>query len=89
MDNTENEDWRLFQYDGFLDGETFSLEKFISSYENDHKHCCFCQQIITDLPIEDADHEGYRAFSPKLGYDIWVCKECFNEFKNRFDFKLK
>lgn len=89
MNNIPNDDWRLLQYDGFLDGETFSLEKFVSSGDNDHEHCRFCWQKITDLPIKDADFEGYRTFSSKTGHELWVCKECFNDFRNMFDFKLK
>ena len=89
MDKTDNNDWRLEQYDGFLDGETFTLERFIPSGKNDHEHCCFCWQKITDLPIEEADSEGYRTYSSASECELWVCKECFNDFKERFGFKLK
>lgn len=88
MDKITDKDWRLDPYDGFLDGETFRLEKFISSERSDHEHCYFCWQKITDLPIEDTDPEGYRTISSETGQEIWICKNCFNDFKNRLNFKL-
>ena len=89
VDKTSDEDWRLDPYDGFLDGETFCFKKFISTATNDHEHCYFCWQKITDLEIEDSDSEGYCTISLKTGQENWVCKNCFNEFKNRFNFKVK
>lgn len=83
------QDWRIDNYDGNLNGETFKLEKFKSDQTNDHAHCVFCWQKITDLEIDDCDKEGYCTFSSETGQKIWVCKNCFNDFKTRFDFKLK
>ena len=83
------DDWRLDTYDGYLDGATFSLEKFISTATNDHEHCVFCWQKITDLPIEGSDPDGYCTVWAKTGQTQWVCKECFEEFKKKFNFKVK
>lgn len=82
-------DWRLDMYNGYLDGETFSLEKFISTAMNDHEHCVFCMQKITDLNIEDCQTEGYCTVYKKTGQTQWICKECFDEFKKKFNFKIK
>lgn len=82
-------DWRLDTYDGYLDGAEFTLEKFVSTETNDHEHCVFCWQKITDLSIENCETEGYNTVYEKTGQSQWICKECFNEFKNMFNFKVK
>ena len=89
MDKKVENDWRLDTYDGYLDGATFSLEKFISTDTNDHEHCVFCWQKITDLPIEGSDAYGYCTAWAETGQTQWVCKECFEEFKKKFNFKVK
>lgn len=85
----ENNDWRLDAYTDDLDGETFTLKRFVPNGDNDHEHCYFCWKKITDLHIEneDCDFEGYVCFSPKFKQEIWVCKECFNVFKEKFKFQ--
>ncbi len=89
MDKSTDKDWRLDPYDGFLNGESFCLKKFTSSATNDHEHCYFCWQKITDLPIENSDNEGYFTISSETAQGIWICKECFNDFEKQFNFKLK
>ena len=89
MAKKEDIDWRLEIYDGYLNGATFSLEKFVSTQINDHEHCMFCWQKITDLPIEDSDTEGYCTVDAETGQTLWVCKQCFNDFQKQLDFKLK
>lgn len=81
-------DWRLEAYNGYLDGATFTLEKFVSTKTNNHEHCMFCWQKITDLNIKDCETEGYRTMYKETGQTKWVCKACFNEFKNKFSFKV-
>ena len=88
MTSKDNEDWRTEDYDGYLNGAAFRLKKFVSTETNDHEHCAFCWQKITDLKIEDADAEGYCAIYPTTGQEHWVCKKCFNDFNKQFDFKL-
>lgn len=82
-------DWRLDIYGGYLDGASFSLEKFVSTETNDHEHCVFCMQKITDLNIEGCETEGYCTVYEKTGQTQWVCKDCFNEFKKQCNFKVK
>lgn len=85
----ENQDWRLVSYNGHLNGETFKLKHFISNDKNDHEHCEFCWKKITDLQIEneDCDSEGYVCFNSKTQQTNWICKNCFNDFKEKFNFK--
>ena len=89
MDKKLGNDWRLDGYDGYLNEATFALEKFLTVDNNDHEHCVFCWQKITDLNIEGSDKEGYCTKCEETGQTQWVCKDCFNEFKNLFNFKVK
>lgn len=88
MTKKEEVDWRLEIYDGYLNGAIFSFKKFVSTETNDHEHCMFCWQKITDLQIEDSDNEGYCTVD-SAGQTLWVCKNCFNDFQKQLDFKLK
>ena len=88
MDKKAENDWRLDMYDGYLDGATFTLKKFVSANGNDHEHCVFCWKKITDLSIEDCETEGYCTMYEKTGQTQWICKDCFDEFKKKFNFKI-
>ena len=57
----------------FLDGE--KIQKFW------HTHCDFCTEKIT---AEDS-----RICYCTLDYSIWICKNCFDDFCKKFDFKLQ
>ena len=85
----KDQDWRIVSYNGHLNGETFSLKRFISTDKNDHEHCEFCCKKITDLQIdyEDCVSEGYCCFNSKTKQENWICKDCFNDFKEKFKFK--
>lgn len=88
MRKKENQDWRLVAYNGHLNGETFILKHFRSTDKNDHEHCEFCMKKITDLQIENEDcvPEGYCCFNSKTQQTNWVCRNCFNDFKDKFKF---
>jgi len=86
MEQEKSKDLRIEIYDGELIGAEFQLKKFVPTKTNDHEHCYFCWQKITALDIENVDKEGYCT---KTKREIWVCKECFNDFKKQFEFKLK
>ncbi len=88
MDKKAENDWRLDMYDGYLDGATFTLKKFVSANGNDHEHCVFCWKKITDLSIEDCETEGYCTMYEKTGQTQWICKDCFDDFKKKFNFKI-
>ncbi len=89
MAEKNNGDWRLKAYDRYLDGSVFSLERFHSDATNDHEHCVFCWQKITDLDLPNCDKDGYCTTYEKTGQTHWVCKECFADFKEQFHFKEK
>lgn len=85
----EDLDWRLTTYNDEWNGKTFELKTFKTEGRNDHEHCEFCWQKITDLPIEDVDREGYVYEDFEIGRSVWICKQCFADFKEKFDFKTK
>lgn len=82
------EDWRLSQGDfDDIKNHLFKKRYFKSDRDNDHEHCCICWKKITDLEInEEHDAFGYVTLT-EHGHEEWVCKECFEDFKARFNFK--
>ena len=84
------DDWRLVQYNGHLDNKVFKYAEFKSTVQNDHEHCEFCWKKISDCPNfnEESDTDGYYTMNEKAKQTNWVCKRCFEEFRNRFTFKL-
>ena len=82
-------DWRLTNQMNYLYRVTLKKTVFKASTTNDHEHCEFCWQKITDLPIEDVDREGYVYEDFEIGRSVWVCKHCFGDFKEKFNFKTK
>ena len=86
-----NEDWRILAYNGFMNGQIFEKEKFVSSEKNDHEHCEFCYKKITDLNNlnEEIDRFGYVYKDVKKNRSYWLCEECYSDFKERFNFKNK
>ncbi len=81
------DDWRLSGwYEGELDGKTFEYKKFVTEGTNDHEHCVFCFQKITDLDMPDVDKYGYYATDADSVSCRWICKQCFNDFAELFGF---
>ena len=85
----EKDDWRLDLYDKGLNGKKFEYKKFVTDGLNDHEHCAFCMKKITDLNMSDADKCGYCATEVEPHHAGWVCKECFDDFAEMFDFHIK
>ena len=56
----------------FLDGE--KVQEFW------HAHCDFCTEKIST--------EDSRVCYRNQDYSIWICKKCFDDFNEKFDFKL-
>jgi len=87
------DDWRYINGE-HLKGKTFAFKEYIPlNIDNDHDHCEFCWDKFS-LIIDDALKEGYKTLwldsdcdlkTPKT--DTWVCKECFNDFKELLNLK--
>ncbi len=79
----EKNDWRLVNQQEYL--MNAELRKSLYKPLNDnweHDHCAFCwdkfSEISGDLNI------GYCTKDKKH----WICEECFNDFKEMFNFKI-
>jgi hypothetical protein len=82
----DKNDWRLTGQEKYLKGVTLYWKKYSQYSESwDHDHCAFCwaEFAVDDYP--DVLHEGY---STKDDY-YWICKNCFEDFKDMFDWKLE
>ena len=46
-----------------------------------HEHCAFCwEKAMTNIDCEFYCTKGMRH---------WICKECFEDFKNKFDWSIR
>lgn len=77
-------DWRLYGQEDYLQGKALKYTKFVTRGRNDHEHCAFCTAKIAE--------EGVGEYT--CGYateDLywWVCEECFEDFKERFEWTLR
>jgi len=75
----DKNDWRLTIQGEYLTNARVVLKKFeVVRPDWDHEHCCFCWDKFSEY---DGDlHEGYCTLDGKH----WICKECFNDFKEMF-----
>lgn len=66
------------------------LRSFYLQKKNDHEHCEFCWKKISNLQNleEDCVSGGYCYFNSKTGQTNWICQECFENFKSKFNFKV-
>ncbi|MEA5039040.1 MAG: hypothetical protein VB086_04300 [Clostridiaceae bacterium] len=77
----ENNDWRIRWQEDYLKNRTFYLHPYIAwSKRWDHEHCEFCWKKI------EANSDREEWYSTIDDY-YWVCKECFNDYKERLSFR--
>jgi hypothetical protein len=89
------DDWR-YDLGKNLKGREFVFKQYKPlSEENDHDHCGFCTEKFSQL-IDGALKEGYQTILEPFTWngkdyenDEWVCSECFNDFKDLLDLKIK
>ncbi len=81
------EDWRLCGQERYLmDKELYFLPFVKYSDTWDHEHCAFCWARFSDFSGDL--HEGYCTESSNSSRADWICPECYNDFKDRFRWKL-
>jgi hypothetical protein len=81
----ENNDWRLQNQEDYLKGVTLTFKAYSKYREEwDHDHCEFCQMKFMEVGHPDALHEG---FITEDNYH-WVCSQCFEDFKELFEWKV-
>ncbi|MCP4022699.1 MAG: hypothetical protein GY729_12720 [Desulfobacteraceae bacterium] len=79
-------DWRLQGQEKYLKGNTLYFKKYTIQRENwDHDHCEFCSKKFSVFKDSGDLTEGYTT---KDKYR-WICKVCFKDFKDLFQWKLE
>lgn len=76
----DKNDWRLQWQEKFMKNMIFRWKDFDGK---DHDHCSFCWEKFGYL--ENNLKQGYCS----LDNEYWVCKTCFEDFKEHFNFKIK
>jgi len=77
-------DWRLRGQEEYMLGLKFKQMNFTGVKL--HAHCEFCWHKFMEEPngIEDCSNRGFFCQEKKY----WVCEECFQEFRNMFDWEV-
>lgn len=75
------EDWRLINQEEYLKGVHLRYAEF-SSDRSDHAHCEFCWDKFGRW--DDTLHFGYCT----LDRYRWICEQCYNDFKDRFQWTV-
>ena len=77
-------DWRLLNQQEYLHKAKLKKSKYVKPSEKwDHDHCAFCFDKFSSQS-EDLQ-QGYCTLDSKH----WICEECFNDFKEMFEFEVK
>lgn len=80
----DKNDWRVRNQEKYLMGAVFHWKKYKQpSKEWDHDHCEFCWTKFMEIRDDDIYNEGYNT-TDNNGKCSWVCKECFDDFKETF-----
>jgi formylmethanofuran dehydrogenase subunit E len=79
----EKNDWRLMGQEKYLTGVLLIHETYKKPSETwDHHHCSFCTEKF--MESENYLRAGYTTENHKY----WICKECFEDFKELFKWKI-
>ncbi len=82
----DKSDWRLHGQERYLQGITLVHRKYRNDPTNlpwRHEHCEFCWAKFMEEDFPDVLHVGYA-----VGEYIWVCEDCFHDFKGMFAWKV-
>ena len=76
-----NEDWRLTNQKEYLYKKKLTKKKYEQPSETwDHDHCEFCwERIDVNSPAAYTDEDDYH----------WICEECYNDFKEMFEWEVE
>jgi phage terminase large subunit-like protein len=81
----EPNDWRLNGQEKYLNGAVLSWKKYTKYREGwDHDHCEFCRAKFMEQPGPEILTEG---FATPDNYR-WICKSCFEDFKDMFQWQI-
>ena len=84
---TATDDWRLTTQLSYMKGATLIWREYTTVSDGwDHEHCEFCFQKFMAVPADkDAETAGYTTPDE----DRWVCKQCFEDFRDRFEWRVE
>ncbi|MBK23235.1 MAG: hypothetical protein CME70_04440 [Halobacteriovorax sp.] len=75
-----DDDWRIGPQSIDFNNLKLYFRQYSPQVGDDHDHCDFCGEKFSII-IEEALKEGYVT---ENGYP-WVCKQCYEDFKERFN----
>lgn len=79
----DKNDWRLMGQGKYLSGVFLKWMTYKKPSEKwDHDHCDFCTEKF--MESEQCLKEGYTTEDHKH----WICKDCFEDFKELFKWKV-
>lgn len=79
----EKNDWRLTNQEEYLKNAKLNFSRYkVLSPHWDHDHCAFCWEKFGEN--DENLKQGYC--TPDKTY--WICEECFNDFKDMFNFQV-
>ena len=86
MSIPNEDDWRLQGQDKYL----LDVQLMRSAYSPprpdwDHDHCEFCWAKFMDADGPKNQRVGYKTVEG----DLWICDDCFGDFKSRFRWTIK
>jgi hypothetical protein len=81
----KEDDWRLQGQEDYLLGIKLRFEKYSAYSEKwDHDQCEFCWSKFMVSNDPDVETEGYTT---EDNYR-WICKKCFEDFQEMFNWKV-
>ena len=77
----DKNDPRITYQDEYLKGQKVKMTEYKNKYGNDHMHCEFCWGKFSENPKDL--HVGFLSENGE-----WICPECFNDFKEMFEWEV-
>ncbi len=83
------DDWQLMGQEKYLQGAVLRWATWRPFTDGrDHDHCEFCTMHFADHVLEDDPETQLEGFVTEDNYR-WICRRCFEDFKDRFAFSLR
>ena len=82
-----NSDWRLTNQINYLNNKKLQYIQYKAQSTFEHSHCEFCWKKFMEhcIDMEDCTEEGYST----LDGEKWICKQCYEDFKELFKWKIE
>ncbi len=77
---TWKDDWRIMNQEVYLLNKKLEHRRFDRALcVEEHDQCDFCWALFD----KDKENPSYAYYSPDE--KVWVCEECYNDFKEHFN----